>query len=104
MKSIRELTIKDITHLIFSMRMLFIIAVNAVILAIGYYLLWSAAISQNTILVTDLPKESIALKVALVAGISITFIVNFFRPAKGIIEKLKQWSLFLRSAPLSDSH
>lgn len=94
MKSIRELTIKDITHLIFSMRMLCIIAVNAVILATGYYLLWSAAISQNTILVTDLPKESIALKVALVTGIGITFIVNFFRPAKRIIEKLKQWSLF----------
>ncbi|WP_050570376.1 hypothetical protein [Dickeya chrysanthemi] len=92
MKSIRELTIKDITHLIFSMRTLYIIAVNACTLSLGYYFLWSSTLTQNTILVTGLPKESIALKVALAAGISITFIANVSRPARGMIEMLKQWS------------
>ncbi|RNM05930.1 hypothetical protein [Dickeya undicola] len=93
MKSIRELTIKDVIDLVFSIRTLCLLAANISALSLGYYLLWSSNIADHTILVTGLPKESSALKVATVTGISITFIVSVFRPSKGMIEKLKQWSI-----------
>ncbi|NAT78117.1 hypothetical protein HKX68_04480 [Dickeya dadantii] len=93
-KPIRELTIKEVTHLVFSIRTLYLLAANVIALSFGHYFFWSANIADHTILVAGLPKQGIALTVAALAGVSIAFIVSTFRPAKEMIEKLKQWSFY----------
>ncbi|WES90669.1 hypothetical protein [Dickeya fangzhongdai] len=94
MKSIRELTIKDVIHLVFSIRTLCLLAANISALSLGYYLLWSSNIADHTILVSGLPKQGIALTVAAITGISITFAVSIFNPAKRMFEKIKQWIFY----------